>query len=180
LNNRALWATAAITVYSGGVFASNWLIENVGTVTLSNGTHLLPVGFGLMAPSGVYAAGFVLVARDVVQLVAGRLISALVILPGAALSAFLNPRLAVASACAFAVSEALDWAVFSSLVRRSLPLAVLISGAVGSVADSLIFLKVAQIPLAVALAGVLLGKLWIQVLALPVIRASRQLVARRT
>ena len=43
----------------------------------------------------------------------------------------------------------------------------LLSGVVGSVVDSLVFLGIAGIPLAVALPGLLLGKLWVQLGALP-------------
>jgi len=36
---------------------ANWLIGNVGTVCIPDGPCLIPVGFGLMAPSGVLMIG---------------------------------------------------------------------------------------------------------------------------
>ena len=36
--------------------AQNWLIVHVGIPTAPGGPHLTPVGFGLLAPSGVWAA----------------------------------------------------------------------------------------------------------------------------
>lgn len=53
---RILFAAAAFAVYAGAIIASNWLIGHVGIPTGPGGPHLSPVGFGLMAPSGVWAA----------------------------------------------------------------------------------------------------------------------------
>ena len=164
---RAAARWIALAVYVASVPAANWLIRNVGAVVLPDGTHLAPVGFGLMAPSGVYAAGVAFVARDVVQRAAGRRAALLAIALGTAVSAAVSPRLALASGSAFLFSELADFAVYTPLQRRSFVLAVFASGLVGSVIDSLIFLSVAGIPLATALPGLLLGKLWVQLLAVP-------------
>ena len=56
------WSTVALLVYCGSIVLANWLILNVGMVRLPDGTHLVPVGFGLMAPSGSFAAGVTFVA----------------------------------------------------------------------------------------------------------------------
>ena len=165
--DRRVAGGVALAVYVASIPAANWLIRNVGTVVLPDGTHLAPVGFGLMAPSGVYAAGVVFVARDVVQRAAGRWAALGAILLGTLLSVLVSPQLALASGSAFLVSELADFAVYTPLERRRFVLAVLLSGTVGSVVDSVIFLGVAGIPLAVALPGLVVGKLWIQVLALP-------------
>ena len=154
-------------MYAASVPAANWLIRNAGTVVLSDGTHLAPVGFGLMAPSGVYAAGVTFVARDVVQRAWGRRAALLAIALGAVLSTLVSPRLAMASGSAFLFSELADFAVYTPLRRHTFVGAVFASGVVGSIVDSLIFLAVADIPLAAALPGLLLGKLWVQLLALP-------------
>lgn len=159
----------ALVVYGASIIAANWLIRNWGTAVLPDGTHLVPVGFGLMAPSGTYAAGITFIARDVVQRTAGRAWSLAVIIPGAAISALLSPRLALASATAFFFSELVDYAVFTPLQRRGLVLGVLVSGVAASVADSTIFLTLAGIPLGVALPGQLLGKVWIQLAATPIV-----------
>jgi hypothetical protein len=47
--------------------AANWLIGNVGTKCVPNGPCLMPVGFGVMAPSGVIMIGLALVLRDLMQ-----------------------------------------------------------------------------------------------------------------
>ena len=45
--------------------------------------------------------------------------------------------------------------------------AVVLSGIVGSAVDSVLFLSLAGIPLAAALPGLLLAKVWVQLLAAP-------------
>lgn len=161
----ALWI--ALAVYVASIPAANWLIRSIGTVVLPDGTHLAPVGFGLLAPSGVYAAGVAFVARDVVQRAAGRRWALGAIVLGTLLSAAVSPRLALASGSAFFFSEMADFAVYTPLQRRSFVLAVLASGVVGSLVDSVLFLTVAGIPLEQALPGLVLGKVWVQLLALP-------------
>ena len=158
----------AILVYGASIVAANWLIRNVGTAVLPDGTHLVPVGFGLTAPSGVYAAGVTFVARDVVQRVAGRRWALAAIAAGTALSVILSPRLALASGSAFLFSELADFAVYTPLQRRHFVAAVVASGIGGSVVDSILFLGIAGIPFAVALTGLLLGKFWVQLAAGPV------------
>lgn len=170
---------ASLVLYGGSIWAANWLIQNVGSVRLPNGTHLAPVGFGLMAPSGAYAAGVTFIARDLVQRTGGRVRALAAIAGGTALSVLVSPQLALASGTAFIVSELSDFAVYTPLERRHFVLAVLLSGVVGSVVDSLIFLKLAGIPLAAALWGLLLAKVWVQLLATPVAAWLRVRVARR-
>lgn len=157
----------ALLVYCGSIVAANWLILNVGTVVLPDGSHLIPVGFGLMAPSGSFAAGATFVARDVVQRLAGRRWALIAIVAGTCLSVLVSPRLAVASGVAFLFSELADFAVYTPLQERRFVLAVVLSGLVGSVVDSFLFLTIAAIPLAVALPGLLLAKVWVQLLAGP-------------
>lgn len=157
----------AMTIYGGSIVAANWLIRNVGTVVLPDGSHLAPVGFGLLAPSGVYAAGITFVARDVVQRAAGRRWGLAAIAAGTLVSVLVNPRIALASGSSFLLSELADFAVYTPLQQRRFVLAVFASGIVGSIVDSIVFLRIAGIPLAAALAGLLLGKLWVQIGAVP-------------
>lgn len=164
---RGVVGWLAVAAYVGSILAANWLIRNAGTVVLPDGTHLLPVGFGLLAPSGSYAAGVTFVARDVVQRVLGRSVAIWAILLGALLSALVDPRLALASGTAFLFSELVDFGVYTPLQKRSFVAAVVASGVVGSMVDSLIFLSIAGIPLAAALPGLLLAKVWVQLLAAP-------------
>jgi uncharacterized PurR-regulated membrane protein YhhQ (DUF165 family) len=168
---------ALLAVYGLAVFLANWMIRHVGT-PIPGGTHLLPVGFGLMAPSGTYAAAVVLVARDLVQRTIGRRWSLVVILPGVALTALMDVHLALASATAFALSELADYAVYTPLVRRGLVRAVFASALVGAVVDSLLFLSIAGIPLAIALPGLLVGKAWVAIACALALSALRPAVAR--
>lgn len=147
-----------VVAYLTSIVAANWMIRNVG-IPIAGGTHLLPVGFGLLAPSGTYAAALTLVARDLVQRTSGRWWGIGVIPVGASISALFDVRLALASGVAFLLSEALDFAVYTPLQRR-LTVAVAASAPVGAVVDSLTFLTLAGIPLAVALPGQLVGKGW--------------------
>jgi uncharacterized PurR-regulated membrane protein YhhQ (DUF165 family) len=166
----------ALVLYAISIYAANWLIRNVG-IALPGGTHLLPVGFGLMAPSGSYAAGITFVARDVMQRTIGKRWSVLVILPGAALTALLDVHLAVASAGAFLFSESVDYLVYTPLQRRGFVRAVVASGLVAALVDSLIFLTLAGIPLNVALPGLLLAKVWVMLIATPVAYTIRRRLA---
>jgi uncharacterized PurR-regulated membrane protein YhhQ (DUF165 family) len=146
-------------VYVGAIVLANWLILHVGQ-PVPGGTHVLPVGFGLMAPSGTYAASLVLVLRDLLQRAAGRAWSLIVIVPGVVITAFMSPQLALASGTAFALSELADFAVYTPLQRRGLGWAVLLSATVGNLVDSTVFLALAGIPFAIAWPGLVVGKAW--------------------
>ncbi len=167
-NSRVVIGVVALAVYGVSVYLANWLIRSVGTVVLPDGSHLLPVGFGLYAPSGAYAAGVTFVARDVIQRTIGKRWSVVVIVPGALLTALLDVRLALASASAFLFSELVDFLVYTPLQQRGFVRAVVASGVAASVVDSVLFLSVAGIPLAIALPGLLLGKFWVMLVAAPV------------
>src|SRR6266446_4563006 len=119
--------------------AANWLIGHAGTVCQPQGPCLVPVAPGLMAPSGVTMAGVALVLRDLVQRRLGVAAASLAILAGAVLSALLAPpALVIASAVAFLLSEFADLAVYTPLARRGLVIAVVASGVVGLVVDSVV------------------------------------------
>ena len=97
-----------------------------------------------MAPSGVLMIGLALVLRDLVQRRLGVVYSVAAILIGAAMSSWLAPAsLVLASGTAFLFSELVDLAVYTPLARRRLVLAVVASGLIGLVIDSLIFLWLA-------------------------------------
>jgi uncharacterized PurR-regulated membrane protein YhhQ (DUF165 family) len=153
---------------------ANWLIGNVGTFCVPNGPCIIPVGFGLTAPSGVLAVGVALVLRDLVQRRLGVRWSIFAIVVGAALSATFAPgALVIASAAAFLLSEFADLVVYTPLQRRRLMLAVLASGVVGLCVDSIIFLWLAFGSLDF-LSGQIVGKSWAILAALPLIYALRR------
>jgi queuosine precursor transporter len=153
--------------YIGTIFAANWAIVNFGVV---------PVGFGLVAPAGVYFAGLAFTFRDLVQESLGRVASILAIVAGAALSAFVSPQFAVASGIAFLLSELADFAVYTPLRQRNWLGAVFASNVVGFVADSALFLTFAFGSLQF-LPGQVVGKGWMTLLAVAVLwrwRKSRR------
>jgi uncharacterized PurR-regulated membrane protein YhhQ (DUF165 family) len=123
---------------------ANWLIGNVGTVCIPYGPCLIPVGLGLMAPSGVLMVGLALVLRDQVHEVLGAKWAAAAIAVGAALSFGTSPaQFAVASTAAFILAELADFAVYAPLRKKGRSLAVMASGAVGAVLDSMLFVWLA-------------------------------------
>ena len=152
---------------------ANWLIGNVGTICIPNGPCMVPVGFGLMAPSGVLVVGASLVLRDVVHERLGAMWALAAIAVGAALSASLSaPALVVASVAAFALAELADFAVYAPLRKRNLTAAVLASGAVGAVIDSAVFLWLAFGSLSF-IEGQIVGKLWMTIAAAAFIMLTR-------
>ena len=154
--------------------AANWMIGNVGAVCPENSPCLIPVGFDVMAPSGVIMVGLALVLRDLVQRRLGKLWALGAIVVGALLSALITPRaLVLASGAAFLVSELADFAVYTPLQKKRLVLAVFMSGVVGLVVDSILFLQLAFGSLDF-LSGQIIGKTWMIVLALPIIWWIRQ------
>lgn len=127
-----------LAAFAATIPAANWLIGNVGVACIPDGPCLIPVGFGLMAPSGVLMIGLALVLRDAVHERFGAKGSIAAIGLGAAMSLF-SPSLAFASAVAFIVAELADLSVYAKLRERKLWLAVLASGIVGALIDSAIF-----------------------------------------
>jgi uncharacterized PurR-regulated membrane protein YhhQ (DUF165 family) len=163
----------AFGLFALTVPAANWLIGNVGTC-IPNGPCLIPVGFGLEAPSGVLMVGAALVLRDIVHERLGAVWALAAIVVGAVLSAFLAPpALVVASVAAFALAELADFAVYTPLRRRNLTAAVLASGLAGSIIDSAVFLWLAFGSLAF-IEGQIVGKLWMTLAAAAVLWLVRQ------
>jgi hypothetical protein len=162
-----------IAAFAATIPAANWLIGNFGEC-IPNGPCLLPVGFGLSAPSGVLMIGAALVLRDLVQKAGGINAALLAIAIGAGLSWFVAPSaLVVASVAAFVLAELADLAVYTPLKERRFALAVLLSGIVGSVIDSAVFLWLAFGSLDF-IAGQVLGKFWMSLAAYLVIVTARR------
>ncbi|MFN3657725.1 MAG: VUT family protein [Pseudolabrys sp.] len=163
-----------LTLFCLTIPAANWMIGNVGTVCLREGPCLVPVAPGVVAPSGVLMVGAALVLRDLVQRRLGAGFALAAILVGAALSAALAPpALVIASATAFLLSEFADFAVYTPLARRRLVAAVVASSVVGLVVDSIVFLWLAFGSLDF-LAGQIVGKLWMVLIAIPFVAYLRR------
>jgi hypothetical protein len=150
--------------YVGAIFAANWAVSTIG---------LLPVGFGLTAPAGVYFVGLTFTLRDLVQEHWGRCGVLVAIILGAAISASLSGRLAVASGAAFLLSELADFGVYTPLRERNWPLALVASNAIGLAVDSALFLQLAFGSLDF-LSGQIVGKAWMTLLALLVLYPMRR------
>ena len=154
--------------------AANWMIGHVGTVCPPGSPCLVPVAPGLMAPSGVVMIGLALVLRDLVQRRLGLMAALGAIVLGAALSALLAPAaIVIASATAFFLSEMADLFVYTPLQRRHFILAVALSSLIGLVVDSAVFLSLAFGSLDF-LAGQIVGKAWMVLLALPFVHWLRR------
>jgi uncharacterized PurR-regulated membrane protein YhhQ (DUF165 family) len=155
-----------LTAYIATIPAANLAVAHLGIV---------PVGFGQAAPAGVYLVGLALVLRDLAREALGRGAILAAIAVGTVLSFVLaDPQLAIASAIAFAVAETMDFAVYEPLRERGLLAAMLASNAIGLLADSLLFLKLAFGSLTY-LPGQILGKTWMTLAAV----AAIALIQRR-
>lgn len=155
------------------VYFANWALERYGIVG---------IGFGLMAPAGVYFAGLGFGLRDALHEAGGVRWVAGSITAGAALSWWLSDAatipgghtsIAVASGVAFGLAELADLAVYAPLRRRQWTAAVVASNAVGAVVDSAVFLWLAFGSLDF-IEGQVIGKLYMVAVAIPVVWAVRR------
>lgn len=158
-----------LLAYVATIFAANWAITTFGVV---------PIGFGLMAPAGVFFAGLAFTLRDITQDQLGRTWTYAAILAGAALSAFLSGPLALASGAAFLASETADLLVYSPLRERHWLWAVALSNVVGLVIDSALFLWLAFGSLEF-LIGQVVGKGEMTILAVVLLGGLRAVSQRR-
>jgi uncharacterized PurR-regulated membrane protein YhhQ (DUF165 family) len=158
------------------VWLANWLLARYGVVD---------IGFGLQAPAGVFAIGAALVLRDIVHRTLGRTWVIGCIVAGCALAFLIESDahipggvvpIAVASAAAFLLSETADMAVYTPLQERSFLGAVAASNVVGAVVDSALFLWLAFGSLEF-MTGQVVGKLWMTVLAVPLLLIARRAFA---
>jgi len=171
---KKIEGTIFLVLFCLTIPAANWMIGHVGTVCIANGPCLVPVAPNLMAPSGVLMVGAALVLRDLVQRRLGVEFGLGAIIVGAAISAGLAPAsLVLASAVAFLLSEFADFAVYTPLARRRLVLAVVASSVAGLIVDSVVFLWLAFGSLEF-LPGQIVGKLWMVLIAVPLVAYLRR------
>lgn len=168
MNKSIGLALAAGYVFT--IWLANWLLVHVGIV------H---VGWGLVAPAGVFAAGAALTLRDLVQRTLGRRAVVAAIIVGAALSYIVSPAFALASGAAFLISELADMAVYTPLEQRNWPLAIVASNIVGLFFDSLLFLWLSPLPVHGLLAGQIVGKAWMTLAAIVVLVPLRRWIPER-
>lgn len=159
--NRLLAGLAFIAA----IVAANYLTTRYGMV---------PVGFGLIATAGTYAAGLTFVLRDTVQDTSGRWVSLALVSIGALVSYLVaDPFIALASGVAFGLSELADLAVYTPLRERGYIRAAVASNVVGSVVDTFVFLWIAGFTIAGAWQGQLVGKLTVTVVTIALVLGCR-------
>lgn len=159
---------AAAAGFIATIWAANWLISHYGVV------H---VGFGLLAPAGVFAVGVAFTLRDITHRCLGPWVVMAAILIGAALSWIIAPAFALASGVAFLVSELADLVVYTPLRERSWLGAVVTSNTVGLMIDSALFLWLAFGSLQFFW-GQVVGKAWMTLLAVVLIAGARAVLPR--
>lgn len=165
----------------GSAVVANYLTTRFGFV---------PVGFGLEATAGTFAAGFALGFRDLVQDLLGRIAVLVAIVVGAALSFLVaDPMIAVASGVAFLLAELADLAVYTPLRRRGQiggrrwSLAVGASNLVGAVVDTAVFLGIAfgwSTITAPVMAGQLVGKGWTTLALIAIVAGGTHALLRNS
>jgi queuosine precursor transporter len=155
-----------VICYIATIIGANWAIETYGIV---------PVGFGLMAPAGVYFAGLAFTCRDLVHDRLGVAGAVAAIAIGAFLSYWISPAFAVASGVAFLFSEICDLAVYAPLRRQHWLGAVAASNIVGLVVDSALFLWLAFGSLQF-IEGQIVGKAFMTAVAVAVLWGVRVVV----
>lgn len=169
----------ATVLFIATVWAANWAVKEYGPVS---------VGFGLVAPAGVYFAGLAFTLRDIIHRTLGRYVVVGAILVGSALAYFIEANvsipggvtsLAVASAIAFLVSEMADLTVYEPIRKRGWLPAVIASNIVGIIVDSALFLWLAFGSLAF-FKGQVVGKAWMTVAAVALLLLTRSLLPQAT
>jgi len=136
--NKALFISYLLTIP-----LANWFINNVGSVNFPNAPHTIPVGFGYDAPSGVLLIGIALFVRDLLQEATNKKTVLIAIACGLPLSFIVGKNVALASVVAFAFGELADFGIYDRLRKQSRNLAMVVSGIVGGVIDSMLFLWIA-------------------------------------
>ena len=136
ISRKAVVRGALFAAFVATVWGANWALARYGVVS---------IGFGLMAPAGVFFAGLAFTLRDLLHEQSGRLWVLAAIVTGALLSALLEGAqgFALASGTAFLVSELADFVVYAPLRERGWLRAVFASNVVGFTVDSLLFLWLA-------------------------------------
>lgn len=159
--------SVGVVAYAASIVLANYMTIHLGLVN---------VGLGLLVTGGTFAAGFALLARDVVQRFGGIPWALASIVLGGVLSWFLaSPALAVASTLAFIGAELVDLAVFTPLRDRGFFRAALTSNVVSAPVDTVLFLYLAGFPLTwQAVTGQFIGKVfWATLIPLALFAAAR-------
>ncbi len=112
---------------------------------------MIPLGFGIMVPAGVFAFAPIFTIRDMVHEEFGKrgayyliaLASGIAWLLAAITGSGALAVVTLASVIAFVVNEALDTEIYAALRERSRFLAIMSSNAVSAAVDSVLFIAIA-------------------------------------
>ena len=132
---------ALAALYLGLVILANWLAS----------AYVVSVGFGRVAPAGVFCIGGVLVLRDWLQQLRGLVWTMPLVYAAGLISWGVGDaagwtsleKIAVASVVAFTISETVEAVVFTPIRNRNLTLGVALSATIGNAIDSYVFLSLA-------------------------------------
>lgn len=113
----------------------NWTFAAIPTIPLPAGGSWTPISV---------ITGLILVVRDFAQREVGHWIFIPLMVAIALSFATSDPAVAIASTCAFAISEIVDWAIYT-FVRRPLSQRVVISTAISAPLDSAVFYLIASL-----------------------------------
>ena len=117
-------------LYIALIVAVNWGFSVVPLVDMPGGEKWPPLSL---------IVGFIFIARDFAQREIGHRVIIAMLIAAALSYVMASPFIAVASLSAFLISEFADWAVYS-FTGRPFSQRVLISSAVGTPLDSVVFL----------------------------------------
>jgi hypothetical protein len=157
-----------VTAFILTVVGANWALDTFGFIAVAP---------GVMAPAGVLFAGVAFTLRDALHRLYGRKYVLAAIAIGGAISFWIEPVFAIASAIAFTVSELADLMVYERLRVRGWTFAVVGSNCAGMVVDSVLFLWLAFGSLDF-IEGQLIGKAYMTAAAVAVIWGYRALPLR--
>jgi uncharacterized PurR-regulated membrane protein YhhQ (DUF165 family) len=148
--------------YLGSIILANILVHTLGIVTI----------LGLSFPAGAVAIGLTFSARDFVQERYGKLGCWFWMLLASVITFAFNQQLAVASVCAFFISEFSDWAIYTT-TRGSIEKRLLLSNLISTPLDSIVFVLLAFGPLWPIIWGQTIIKMISSMLVLPLIKEGR-------
>jgi queuosine precursor transporter len=165
---------ASLAAYTAAILAANIMTANLGQV---------PVGLGFTVTAGTFAAGFALLARDLVHRHGGLKWALAGIAAGAVLSWVLaTPALAIASTVAFAGAELVDLAIFAPTRQRyGFAAGAIASNIISAPLDTALFLHLAGFGATPeAVAGQFIAKvLWATILPLALYAIGRRALLRQ-
>lgn len=168
--HRRLVTIIAGIAFVATIYLSNWLVDRYGPI------RVWPTN--LLAPAGVYVVGLAFLLRDTIQRFSGQMVALALIAAGAGLSALVSPKLALASAVAFAASEVAGLGIFwasggNNGGKARLGAAVLAASVIAAAIDSYVFLSIAFGDLAFW-QGQFVAKLSVVALAIPFVLIARR------